>query len=66
MSIMASGSTPTLATPAASGVLPANWSEHYDEEGNLYYYNEVTGGTSWDRLIFFDQWVYDRSLTFCL
>ena len=30
------------------GALPEGWVETGDEAGNIYYYNEVTGESSWD------------------
>jgi len=29
-------------------LLPTNWNEYNDEQGNIYYYNEATDETSWD------------------
>jgi len=29
-------------------ILPENWTEVGDEQGNLYYYNEITGESSWE------------------
>lgn len=34
-----------VPTPSA---LPPNWGQCTDEQGNIYYYNYVTGLTSWD------------------
>ena len=35
------------------------WAEAYDEEGNVYYYHDETGETSWDMPAGFDGGGYD-------
>ncbi len=35
--------------PANSGALPEGWREHSDEDGNLYYFHELSKLTSWTR-----------------
>ena len=34
---------------APNDSLPPNWYEEYDQDGHMYYYNEVTGESTWER-----------------
>jgi len=37
-----------IAEQARSAPIPEAWTEHVDESGNSYYYNEETGESSWE------------------
>ena len=39
----------TLSSFKGDHVLPDNWAEYKDDEGDTYYENTKTGETTWDR-----------------
>ena len=42
-------STLSTTTSSETAELPEGWSEQTSEDGSVFYYNSVTGDTSWDR-----------------
>ena len=36
-----------IAEQAYDAPVPENWQEHLDEEHNIYYFNQLTGASSW-------------------
>ena len=50
-----------IAEQARSAPIPEAWTEHVDESGNSYYYNEETGESSWEHpLVGYFKGLYER------
>jgi hypothetical protein len=45
----ASTPSPAIPPPPAGHVLPPGWTEAHDKDGQVYYYNQSTGTSTWDR-----------------